>query len=240
MSPPAPFYAFGTSHQWVLALTAAAIVVLALLRRRSPKAAVLGEKILGSLLLMTWPASMAGHLLAGDFSADNALPCHFCDVAAISGGLALWTQNRTACEILYFFGLAGTFQGLITPNLKADFPDVRFLAFFMTHAGVVIAAIHVTTAMGCPPRPGCLPRMVAVTLSYAALAGVVNKVCGSNYGFLCHKPEAASLMDHLGAWPWYIASMVALCVVFYSILYLPFFLLRKWQERRGMVSGPGV
>ncbi len=240
MSPPAPFYAFGTSHQWVLALTAATIVVLAVLRRWSPKIAAVGEKILGSGLLLTWPASMVGHLLAGDFSADNALPCHFCDVAAISGGIALWTQNRNACEILYFFGLAGTLQGLITPNLKGDFPDMRFFAFFLTHAGVVIAAIHVTTSLGCPPRRGCLPRMVAVTLSYAALAGVVNKVCGTNYGFLCHKPEAASLMDHLGAWPWYIASMVGLCVVFYSILYLPFFLLRKWQERKVTVSSPGV
>ncbi|MES2594784.1 MAG: TIGR02206 family membrane protein [Verrucomicrobiota bacterium] len=230
MLSAAPFYILSVSHQTVLVLTLLTIVLLGVLRRWRSEWARIGEKVLGSLLLLTWPASMAGHLFGGDFSGDNALPCHFCDVAAVSGGIALWTRNRLACEMIYFFGLAGTLQGLLTPNLKADFPDLRFFAFFMTHAGVVIAAIHVVTSMGCPPRIGVVPRMVAITLGYAAIAGGVNKLAGTNYGFLCHKPEAASLMDHLGAWPWYIASLIGLCVVFYTILNLPFVIQRKIRK----------
>ena len=233
MSSPAPFIAFSPSHQAVLALSVLAIVLLAVLRRWQPGTAVVAERVLGTLLLLTWPASGLGHVLGGDFSRDNALPCHFCDVAAVSGGIALWTRNRLACEILYFFGLAGTLQGLITPNLKADFPDARFFAFFMTHAGVVIAAIHVVTFMRCPPRAGAVGRMFAVTMLYAVAAGLINKLLGANYGFLCHKPDAASLMDHLGAWPWYIASMVGLCVVFYTVLNLPFVIQRRWTARAG-------
>ncbi len=231
MLSAAPFHAFSPSHQCILGLTILAIFVLGMLRHRRLEWARMGEKILGTLLLLTWPASMAGHLLGGDFSGDNALPCHFCDVAAVSGGIALWTRHRLACEMIYFFGLAGTLQGLLTPNLKADFPDLRFFAFFMTHAGVVVAAIHVVTSMGCPPRIGAVPRMVAITLGYAALAGVVNKLAGTNYGFLCHKPESASLMDHLGMWPWYIASLIGLCVVFYTILNLPFVIQRAWGRK---------
>lgn len=231
MSSPVPFVAFSPSHQAVLGLSLLLVLVLAGLRRWRPGAAVVAERLLGALLLLTWPASGLGHWLGGDFSRDNALPAHFCDVAAISGGIALWTRNRLACEILYFFGLAGTLQGLITPNLQADFPDARFWAFFMTHAGVVIAAIHVVTSMRCPPRPGAVGRMFGVTMLYAVAAGLINQLLDANYGFLCRKPDAASLMDHLGAWPWYIASMVGLCVVFYSVLNLPFVIQRRWAAR---------
>ncbi|MCA1964325.1 MAG: TIGR02206 family membrane protein [Prosthecobacter sp.] len=232
MTEAAPFHAFSPSHQVVLAMTVLCLLVLAFLQKWSPRGAVLAERLLGTLLLLAWPATSYGHWQGGTFSWDNALPCHFCDVAAIGGGIALWTRHRLACEIVYFFGMAGTLQGLLTPNLKADFPDARFFAFFLIHAGVVIAALHVVTAMRCPPRPGAVRRMFGVTMLYAASAAALNQALGTNYGFLCRKPEAASLMDHLGPWPWYIGSLIGLCVLFYAVLNAPFALSRWLASRR--------
>ncbi|HCN77884.1 MAG TPA: hypothetical protein DIT13_11910, partial [Verrucomicrobiales bacterium] len=80
--------------------------------------------------------------------------------------------------------------------------------------------------LGRPPRPGALRRMLAFTLGYAALTGLINTALGTNYAFLCRKPEQASLMDHLGPWPWYIGSLVLLAFVLYSLLHLPFHLAR--------------
>ena len=232
MNAPVSFQAFGATHQAVLVMTVVAVILLATLRRARPVMAVVLERLLGSALLLTWPASALAHWFGGDLSLDNLLPCHFCDIAAISGAIALWTHHRLACEVLYFFGMAGTLQGLLTPNLQADFPDARFVVFFMVHAGVVVAALHVVTAMHCPPRPGAVKRMFALTMLYAAAAGTVNALLHTNFGFLCQKPEAASLMDHLGPWPWYIASLIALCVVFYSLLYAPFVIGRAWAGKR--------
>jgi hypothetical integral membrane protein (TIGR02206 family) len=230
MNAPA-FQAFGTTHQSVLVMTVIAVLMLATLRRARPVMALLLERLLGTALFLTWPASAYAHWLAGDLHLENALPCHFCDIAAISGSIALWTHHRLACEVLYFFGMAGTLQGLLTPNLQADFPDARFVVFFMVHAGVVVAALHVVTAMHCPPRAGAVKRMFAFTMLYAVSAGAVNALLGTNFGFLCQKPEAASLMDKLGPWPWYIASLIALCVIFYTVLNLPFVIARA-QGRR--------
>lgn len=223
---PAPFQAFSPSHNTVLTLCVLAIIALALMRRFSKSAAILSERVLGSILLLLWPVTTLVHWRMGSLTLENGLPFHFCDVAGIAGGIALWTRRQLACEIVYFFGLAGTLQGLLTPNLKFDFPDPRFLVFFLLHGGVVIAAIHVVTSMKHAPRPGAVPRLVAVTLIYAALIGLVNFFLQTNYAFLCHKPEQASLMDSLGPWPWYIASLVGLCAVFYTILNLPFALNR--------------
>jgi hypothetical integral membrane protein (TIGR02206 family) len=57
--------------------------------------------------------------------------------------------------------------------------------------------------------------------------GSLNAVLGTNYGFLAHKPERASLMDVLGPWPWYIGSLIVLAVAFYAILDLPFMIRRR-------------
>lgn len=72
-----------------------------------------------------------------------------------------------------------------------------------------------------------MKRMFVVTMLYTAAVAGINTTLGTNYGFLCHKPVQASLMDHLGPWPWYIGSLILLCVLFYSILNLPFLIARR-------------
>jgi hypothetical integral membrane protein (TIGR02206 family) len=224
---PAPFVAFSPSHQTVLMLTVCLWFTLAAARRWRPRMAEILERVLGSLLLLSWPASAFFHWKAGDLDLNNGLPLHYCDIASVSGAVALWTRHRLACEIVYFFGLAGTLQGLLTPNLKVDYPDPRFFAFFLLHAGVVVTSLHVVTSMKCPPRAGAVLRMFGVTMLYAVVVGSLNALLHTNYAFLCHTPENASLMDHLGPWPWYVASLIALSMVFYSLLNLPFVIARR-------------
>lgn len=221
------FHAFSRSHLAVLALCLVLLIGLGYLRRVRPRLAERAEKGLGVLLLLVWPATVFAYWQTGVLSLNNALPLHFCDIAGIAGGLALLTRRQTACEIVYFFGLAGTLQGLLTPNLKFDFPDPRFFVFFMLHGGVVVAAVHVVTAMGRAPRPDALGRMLVMTAGYAVATGLINALLGTNYAFLCRKPEQASLMDHLGPWPWYIGGLVLLALVSYSLLHLPFVLRRR-------------
>ncbi len=235
---PAPFHAYGPSHLSVLAASFVALILLTLLRRFCLPMAVGLERALGVLLLLSWPMAAFSHWRLGTLTwTTGGLPFHFCDVAAIAGGITLLTRNRLTAEIVYFFGLAGTLQGLITPNLQVDFPDPRFFSFFFVHGGVVVTALHVVTSMRLPPRDWAVPRMVALTLGYAAVVGLINAALGSNFGFLCEKPQQASLMDALGPWPWYIGSMVLLCGLFYSLLYAPFFIARQVRRRGAPLAG---
>lgn len=219
--PPSTFITFGSSHLGALAFFAALGICLHALRAQHATTASIAEKTLGSLLLLVWPTSLIFHSLDGTLDAQNALPLHYCDVAGTCAGLALWINRPTIREIAYFFGLAGTIQGLITPALEADFPEPRFFMFFLLHGGVVVTALHLTISMGFRPRPDAPWRMLRVSAIYAVIAGVANAWLGTNYGFVCHKPPVASLMDFLGPWPWYVLALFALAGVFYWLLALP-------------------
>ncbi len=219
---PVPFQPFGASHLAALFVVAAVGAWMVALRRRGHAAARPVERALGSLLLLLWPVSAAVHAWLGTLTAQNALPLHYCDIAAISGGLALWTRRPGVCEVAYFFGLAGTLQGLITPSLVADFPDPRYFFFFLWHGGVVVAALHLALGLRFRPRPGAPLRMVLLTVTYAALAGAVNTPLGTNYGFVCGHPPVPSLLDFLGPWPWYLGPLLGVAGLFYWLLDLPF------------------
>lgn len=217
--PPA-FKPYGTSHQVVLVITVVLFLALLLLSRT--RHGVVAERVLGSLLLALWPAGLITHAVNGSFTAQTVLPLQYCDIAAIAGGIALWTHRQFCCEIVYFFGIAGTLQGLITPALIYDFPDGRFFHFFTLHSGVPIAAFYVVTAMRHRPLPGAVPRMMLFSIAWYAVVAAVNTALGTNFAFQCTKPPQASLFDQLGPWPWYNFSAIGLGVVFYSVLYAPF------------------
>ena len=144
------------------------------------------------------------------------------DGFVIAGGVALWTRRQFWCEVVYFFGIVGTLQGLLTPALAYEFPDARFFHFFAMHGGVPVTSLYVVTAMKHRPAPGAVIRIFSFSVAWYAVAAVVNQVSGSNFAFQCIKPHQASLFDQLGPWPWYNFSAMAVGFVVYSILYLPF------------------
>jgi hypothetical integral membrane protein (TIGR02206 family) len=217
--PPA-FHPLGTSHHVVLALTAGLLGLMLVIART--RFATTAEKTLGTLLLLVYPGTVAGHAWIGSLTAQTMLPLQYCDIACLAGGIALWTRRQFFCEIVYFFGIAGTSQGLITPALQYDFPDPRFFAFFVLHGGVTIAAVYAVTGLRYRPAPGAVWRIMVFSVSWYAVTAVVNVMLGTNYAFQCAKPLNPSLFDHLGPWPWYNLSTIGLGVVFYSALYLPF------------------
>lgn len=180
------------------------------------------ERALGILLLLVVPASVVMHWLYGSLSAQTCLPLQYCDVAAIAGGLGLCFKKSFWCEVVYFFGLAGTFQGLLTPALQFDYPDPRFFAFFALHGGVTVAAFYVVTGMRMRPRPGAVRRVMTFSLAWYAVTALVNLALGTNYAFQCAKPPGASLFDWLGPPPWYNLSAIGVGLVLYSLLALPF------------------
>jgi len=218
MSPA--FQPYGASHTAALVVTLTVFIVMLFLART--RFAMLSQKILGSMLLGLYPVGLFFHSAGGSLSMQTGLPLQYCDIATISGGIALWSRRQFWCEVVYFFGLAGTLQGLLTPALIYDYPDPRFFSFFLMHGGVPVTSLYVVTAMRHRPQPGAVRRIMLFSVSWYAVIAVVNATLHTNFAFQCTKPTQASLFDQLGPWPWYNISAIGLGLVFYSILYLPF------------------
>lgn len=233
MSSPAAFHRYGPSHLAALAVIALIGVGLILLARRSPSAKWIRccEHGLALALVAFTFGKLVAQLITGEFDLQSALPLHYCDVAALTGALALWTHRQWFCETTYFFGLAGTLQGLITPALQIDYPAARFWLFFGSHGAVVITAFYVVLGLRHAPRSGAVKRAMIAMSVYAISVSVLNSLLGTNYGFLCAKPPTASLMDYLGPWPWYVGSLWLLGLVSYSVLDLPFWIQRRSDAR---------
>lgn len=153
---------------------------------------------------------------------DHILPLHMCDLVAFLAGLALITRHPLACELTYCWGLSGTLQALITPNLSAAPPEPLFFSFFLHHGVIVMTAIFLPTALGWRPRPGTFPRILICNQIYFTIALSVNFLVDTNYGFLLRKPSVPSLLDQLGDWPTYLIWLQFIAATLMGIVLLPF------------------
>ena len=225
MSPPPSFQLFGLDHLVVIGMTVAIAAALVFLARRHGEGHVVvrrSVKVLAWLLFLSFPLKFMAFYFSGAPMHEHGLPMHLCNWAAIIGGLALLTKRQLFCELLYFWGLAATLQAVITPNLPYGFPHAIFFTFFITHSGVVIAAIVVAFGLRRSPAPGGVWRAIFWLQAYLVVAVIVNSLTGANYGFLREKPAMGSLIDHLGDWPYYIIGLEAVALISFLLLNFPF------------------
>ena len=66
---------------------------------------------------------------------------------------------------------------------------------------------------------------------FVAFSLVINKILDANYMFTIHKPEASTLLDYLGPWPWYLLSVELLGIVLFFVVYLPMLVTRKREAQ---------
>jgi hypothetical integral membrane protein (TIGR02206 family) len=137
--------------------------------------------------------------------------------------VALWTHRRGWFEVAYFWGLGGTVQAVLTPNLAYGFPDFRFFSFFISHCAIIIAVVFLMLVRRLRPHAASVVRVFLWTELYFLITLAADAFTGFNYGFLLHKPEAKTLLSILSDYrPLYLFQMHLLALVFFVVLYLPF------------------
>ena len=233
------FRPFGFAHLVVIALTVSLPFVLAAFARKSrwPRS----ERIVGRFFALLLSLNYVGfeiYLAATEGLAwQKALPFQLCDWAMVAIIVALLTGRERWLEVAYFWGIGGTLQAILTPDLKYAFPDIHFLTFFIAHSGIVVAIAFMMIVKKFRPHWISIVRVFAWSELYFVLAFTVDLITGENYGYLLHKPAAASLLDALSSdRVVYILQMHLLALIFYFVLYLPFAL---YDLARGSASHNG-
>jgi hypothetical integral membrane protein (TIGR02206 family) len=228
LAVPDEFHSFGPSHIAAMAAMLAVSVVLIVLSRarRSEAFDKRLRRTLAFLLIADWAAYLAFFYAKGWLALGNVLPLNLCDWATVAVAVALLKPGRTAYELSYFWALAGTLLASVTPDLRYDFPDWRFLFFFFYHAIIITSVLYLTFGLRLKPEKGAVGRVAAWTLLYIAVAGAADWLLGTNYGFLRAKPQVATLFDRMPPWPWYIAESFLIGLAAMVLLYAPFYLIR--------------
>ena len=224
-SPPA-FEPFGSAHLVVITLTIFLPVVFAGIARRL-KTRLLDRVFrmaIAALLIMNYLSYAVFRVNHGAAEWKEMLPFQLCDwtmfavvVALLTGGSPAWL------EVAYFWGIGGSLQAILTPNLAFGFPDIRFLSFFADHCGIVIGVLYLMISRRFRPTTKSVWRTLVWSEIYLAVTLIVDRLTGVNYGFLLHKPEAFSILNYLSDWrPLYILQLNGLALLFFAILYMPF------------------
>lgn len=239
--PPTPqFTLFGPSHLAVLFLTGFVPGVLIVLARSRG-----GERrvrpiawTLAAVLVVNQAVLLVFAVRWG--IVKEHLPLQLCDWATFTCAAALVWRHRLAYELSYFWGLAGTVQAVLTPDLAEDFPHPGFFVFHIAHSGIIVAVLFLTLGMGMRPSLRSIGRAFLWLQAYAAVTVLLNLALDMNYGYLLRKPERPSLLDWLGPWPWYIASLEALALVLFFFWYAPFAVADRLRRARGRGRSPAV
>jgi hypothetical integral membrane protein (TIGR02206 family) len=174
-------------------------------------------------LFLLWEVEWQGWFLVTDtWTAQRALPLHLCSIMIWVSIYGLVTRQRFAMALMYFFGIAGAIQAIITPDAIYAFPHFRFMNTWFSHSLLVIAGLWVVFVEGYRPVLSDVWKCFLTIHIYAIPVYFVNMSLGSNYLYVGAKPETASIMDFFPEWPWYFFILQSLLLFIMLGMYLPF------------------
>ncbi|HEY4758341.1 MAG TPA: TIGR02206 family membrane protein [Chthoniobacterales bacterium] len=225
MSSAPRFHPYGPAHLCVIFLTITLPFALATLVRWTKSS--LTERIIVGMLSLVLVLNYFVYLALvrhfGAVSWEQLLPMQLCDWAMVVIIIAMWTRRPRWFEVAYFWGIGGTVQAVLTPNLPYGFPDFRFFSFFISHCGIIIGIVFLMLRHHLRPCAFSIVRVFLWTEVYFILTLAADEFTGFNYGFLLHKPEAQTLLNLLSDnRPLYLVQMHLLALAFFIVLYLPF------------------
>lgn len=211
------FVLFGGDHLLALAAVAG-FSALAYRAARGPRAEQwnrFGGGLFAALAAVLWLLR-----LDNGFQAYRDLPLWLCDVAFVLCVWCFFQPRRWVLLMVSYWGLAGTLQALVTPDLLLGFPSKEYFLFFVGHSVIVVGLFfllgkndHFSLASW-----SSVGQAFAGLLVYAVAVGALDAAFGWNYGYLREKPEGSSVLDFMGPWPWYIVAALGLALILFLLV----------------------
>ncbi len=189
------------------------------------------RRTLALILLVNEVAWHAWNYAVGWWTIQTMLPLHLCSLLVWTGALMLVTKNYAIYEFMYFLGIGGAIQALITPDLGIyGFPHFRFFQTFISHGLIVTSAIYMTAVERFRPTWKSIVRVAIWMNIYVVTIYFINTAIGSNYLMINYKPNTSSLLSLLPDWPLYVLYMEGIGVITCLLLYLPF-AVKDWRNK---------
>src|SRR4030095_3802600 len=218
------FQPFGLPHLTVIFLTIVLPFALAaIVRRRSQTLEKIIIGVLSAVLILNYVVFLIFIRSRDVVAWQQMLPMQMCDWGMAVVIVAMWTGSQRWFEVAYFWGIGGTLQAVLTPNLRFGFPDGRFISFFISHSCIILVGVFLMLTRRYRPYPMSIVRVFLWSEFYFVVTFITDQLTNFNYGFLLHKPEAFSILSFLSDSRWlYLLQMHGLALLFFLGLYAPF------------------
>ncbi|WP_408607018.1 YwaF family protein [Anaeromicrobium sediminis] len=163
---------------------------------------------------------------SGTFTLQESLPLYLCRITTILCIFMILKEDFSFFEIVYFWGLGGASQALLTPDTGGFlFPHWIYIQFFISHGGILISIFFMMIAYEYKPNFKSLKKTFKWSFIYLFIVWNINYFVNGNYSYLRNKPLTPTILDYLPAFPYYIPFMVMGMFFVFFILYIPFFVL---------------
>ena len=211
------FQLFGLQHTVALFL----VVLVSMLAFRAGRSEYSKSfNKVGTMFFALYGASVWWYKLRDGIDWGNDLPLQLCDVVYLLCLACFLAPKPVLVTLSTYWGLGGTVQALLTPDVTQAFPSAEFTIFFVGHSAIVVAIFFL---LGRAPHDRLaglsgLKTSFLGLLGYVVVAGTFNKLLGVNYGYLSSKPQASSILDVLGPWPVYVLGGLAIALVLFSVI----------------------
>jgi len=225
-----PFIRFAPSHLAVIFLSLFLFIYIPYRITSNPKALWINifSQSLGILLIGNEVGWVIYKLSLGHTYWAEFMPFELCTINAYLLCILLISRPSYAIfEVVYFWAMAGTVQGLVTPRLFAGYPHYLFFEYFITHTGVILAVLVLIFHYKWELTWRSLWRAFLWLQVPALINLVFDFTFEVNYMFMRELPKVPSVMDYFGQWPWYIFACEAFGLASFIFYLLPFLLLKK-------------
>lgn len=226
------FVLFSFTHWMTLVVLLSTIVLIYLFRNFLRNARINRLlRIIIALILFVSEISLHTWLWHfGQWDIRYSLPLHLSSISLLLSSVLLFTKSYRLFEFTYFAGVGSALQAMLTPDISSyTFPHFRYVHFFISHGGIVIANLFFVIVERYRPTFQSLWRAFIYLNFYAFFILILNLVLKGNYMYISKKPFNPSLIDYLGPWPWYIIPLEVITLLTFFILYLPFWLHRRFK-----------
>jgi hypothetical integral membrane protein (TIGR02206 family) len=220
------FKAFSTEHISIVVGWLILTVALILYARRLPENRALRiGKAIGWTIFGAEAFWLFHKLATHAFDVRYNLPLDLCNIGALAAPFLMMRRHPRLFQILYFWIMTGTLQGVLTPDMQSAFPYIGYLKYWVIHAGLVTGVLYIVFVYRWQPTFRGLGLAFGAIQVYAVVTYGLNLLFNSNYGYLMRKPEGASLFDYFGEH--YILVAQGVCLVFFFVFWSPFALVSK-------------
>lgn len=229
------FQLFSNVHLLTLAAFLLTAILLFLFRKplRIPRINGIARVGLFLMLILSEISLQAWLWWSGHWSYQYSLPLHLSSISLILSAILLLTRKYALFEFTYFVGVGSALQAMITPDISLyTFPHYRYVHFFISHGGTVIANLFMVFVAGYRPTGKSIWKAFLWLNAYTFIVFIVNFLIEGNYMYISEKPVNPSMIDYLGPWPWYILSLEVIALFTFVILYIPFWVTRRMNREK--------
>ncbi|WP_430467593.1 TIGR02206 family membrane protein [Winogradskyella ouciana] len=157
-----------------------------------------------------------------NYNFRTDLPLYLCSLMALIIPVFTYYRKYWMFEILVFWIIGGTIQGVITPDIAVGFPSFDYFRYWVVHLGLLVVIFYFIFVFKMKPTLKSVFKSFLALQVYVAVMMIINYFLDANYFYLNEKPKSASLLDYFGEWPYYIVVGQLIIIPLFLLIYLPF------------------